>query len=96
MPPLLCRSLDGWLGAGPSPVGLEIRRIWLPGGEGWSVAELTQFLEQKDLRGLAKHLRANGVRGVDPLNMDAHALVSEVGLTKFAASRVVSVRDAFL
>ena len=81
------RALPSWLGDSPNLA------YW---GEGWSVAELTQFLEQKDLHGPAKHLRANGVRGVDLLNTDAHALVSEVGFTKFAASRVVSVRDAFL
>ena len=61
----------------------------------WSVAELAHFLEQGDLHGPAKHLRTNGVRGADLLHMDAHALVSDVGLTKFAARRVLSVRDAF-
>ena len=29
------------------------------------------------------------------MHMDAHALVSDVGLTKFADNRVLSVRDAF-
>lgn len=61
----------------------------------WSVAELARFLEQRDLHGPAKHLRANGVRGADLLHMDARALVSDLGLTKFAARRVLSVRDAF-
>ena len=61
----------------------------------WSVAELAHFLEERDLQGPAKHLRTNGVRGADLLHMDAHALVSDVGLTKFAASRILAVRDAF-
>ena len=61
----------------------------------WSVAELAHFLEQGDLHGPAKRLRSNGVRGADLLHMDAHALVSDVGLTKFADNRVLSVRDAF-
>ena len=62
----------------------------------WSVAQLSEFLEQHDLHGPAKHLRTNGVRGADLLGMDIRTLVSDVGLTRFAASRVISARDAFI
>ena len=62
----------------------------------WSVVQLSDFLEQRDLHGPAKHLRTNGVRGADLLGMDMRTLVSDVGLTRFAASRVLSVRDAFI
>ena len=51
---------------------------------------------QHDLHGPAKHLRTNGVRGADLLGMDIRTLVSDLGLTRFAASRVISVRDAFI
>ena len=63
--------------------------------EAWSVAQLSDFLEQEDLHGPAKHLRANGVRGADLLRMNIETLVADVGLTRFAAARVISVRDAF-
>ena len=63
--------------------------------EAWSVAQLSDFLEQEDLHGPAKHLRANGVRGADLLRMNIQTLVADVGLTRFAAARVISVRDAF-
>ena len=59
------------------------------------MAQLSDFLEQEDLHGPAKHLRANGVRGADLLRMNIQTLVADVGLTRFAAARVISVRDAF-
>ena len=76
----------------PAPV-LEDKRATM---EAWSVNRLAQFLEEHDLHGPAKHLRTNGVRGADLLNMSVSSLVSEVGLTRFAASRTISARDAFL
>ena len=57
---------------------------------------MSEFLEQRDLHGPAKHLRTNGVRGEDLLSMDVGALISAVGLTRFAAGRIVFTRDAFL
>ena len=62
----------------------------------WSVGQLVHFLEEHDLHGPAKHLRTNGVRGADLLSMDVNSLVAEVGLTRFAAARIVACRDAFL
>ena len=62
----------------------------------WSVVELSQFLDDDDLEGPAKILRANGVRGQDLLSMDLATLVGDVGLTRFAARRVLESRDLFL
>jgi len=62
----------------------------------WSVAQLSDFLEQHNLHGPAKHSRTNGVRGTDTLGMDINTLVSDVGLSRLAASRVSSARGAFL
>ena len=77
----------------PSAPELEDKRATM---RAWSVSRLAQFLEEHDLHGPAKHLRTNGVRGVDLLNMSVNSLVSEVGFTRFAASRTISARDAFL
>ena len=66
----------------------------------WSASRLAQLLDEHDLHGPAKHFRANGVRGVDSLNMSVNSLVSEVGLevglARFAASRTISAKDAVL
>ena len=62
----------------------------------WSVGQLAHFPEEHDLHGPAKHLRTNGVRGADFLKMGVKTLVSDVGLSRFAASRAISARDAFL
>ena len=62
----------------------------------WSVAQLSDFPEQHDLHGPAKHSRTNGVHDADTLGMDIHTLVSDVGLSRLAASRVSSARGAFL
>ena len=62
----------------------------------WSVGQLAHFLAEHDLHGPAKHLRTNGVRGADFLNMGVQTSVSDVGLSRFAASRAISARDAFL
>ena len=42
------------------------------------------------------NLCTNGVRGVDLLDVSFNSLVSEVGLTRLAASCTISARDAFL
>ena len=61
----------------------------------WSVAQVSEFLEQHDLHGPAKRLRANAARDADLLSMDTGTLVSAVGLTHFAACRVIAARDSF-
>ena len=82
-----------WQGDAGAPVAQQDKRRVM---HAWSVAELCDFLESNDLHGPAKHLRANGVRGRDMLTLDAAALVTDVGLTKFAASRVIACRDVFI
>ena len=77
----------------PSAPELEDKRAIMGA---WSTSRLAQLLEEHDLHGPAKHLRTNGVRGVDLLNMSVASLVSEVGLTRFAAGRTIAARDAFL
>ena len=62
----------------------------------WSVGELAHFLDGDDLEGPSRTLRANGVRGQDLLSMDLCTLVADVGLTQFAAKRVLQSRDLFL
>ena len=62
----------------------------------WSVGETVRFFEEEDLEGPAKLLLASGVRGVDLLQLTAESLVSDVGLTRFVARRVVEARNLFL
>lgn len=62
----------------------------------WSVAEVCAFLERYDLDGPCKTLRGSGVRGKDLLEVDQKTLISEVGLTLFAAKRVLEARESFL
>ena len=64
--------------------------------EEWRVDEVTDFLNNQDLRGPASVLNANGVNGHDLVNATFQELTSAVRLTPFAARKVLSARDAAL
>ena len=61
----------------------------------WSVSELVAWLSSRDLAGPAAQLRQQGVAGEDFVSMTVDGLVKEVGLSSFAAKKLVRLRDAF-
>ena len=61
----------------------------------WSVSELAAWLSSRDLAGPAAQLRQQGVAGEDFVSMTVDGLVKEVGLSSFAAKKLVRLRDAF-
>ena len=64
--------------------------------ERWTVDELVRFLTEYDLEGPARILFANGVRGQDLKLLTATVLSADLGLSSFAATRILNAREAFL
>ena len=62
----------------------------------WAVADVASFLRQHDLSGPANVLFANGVNGVDFLEMTSRILQDELRLSAFAARKVLRARDGYL
>ena len=62
----------------------------------WTSDQVVQFLKANDLEGPARVLLANGVRGQDLATLTALDLQEDLGLSRFAASRVLSARREFL
>ena len=64
---------------------------------GWSVNEMANWLESRDLAGPAGSFRLNGVSGEDFIAFSsAESLESDLRLTPFCARKLLSVRDQFL
>lgn len=61
-----------------------------------SVAELSRFLEERDLSGPAAHLATQGVNGKDFLNLTKEEFIQDVRVTPFVANKSMSVRESFL
>lgn len=62
----------------------------------WSAKTVAGFFEQADLSGPAKVLFHNGVNGVDLTTLCDRALVDDLGMSSFAARKVLRARDDFL
>ena len=61
----------------------------------WTTADVSAFLEARDLCGPAAQLFANGLDGADLVNSTGSALVSDLRLTTFAARKILAARDTF-
>ena len=64
--------------------------------EGWTAAEVVQFLTSNDLEGLARIFFANGVRGQDLKRLTINDLQHDLELSAFAARRILNARNAYL
>lgn len=62
----------------------------------WTTADVSAFLEARDLCGPAAQLFANGFNGADLVNSTGSALVSDLRLTTFAARKILAARDTFI
>ena len=63
----------------------------------WSVSEVAAFFEARDASGLATVLQHNAVNGSDLFAwQDSQQVLDDLRVTKFAAQKIVSLRDAFL
>ena len=92
-------SSDHWLAEARNVVVLRLLDVALTREEQlrrWTVAEVVSFLKAHDLEGPSETLFANGVRGVDLVDMSEAVLTHEFRLSGFAARRVLAARNAFL
>ena len=60
----------------------------------WTVDELAARLENADAEGLAATLKKSSVNGADFAEFTLESFVGDLGLTPFAAKKLVSLRDA--
>ena len=64
--------------------------------DGWTAAEVVQFLTSHDLEGPAHTLFASGVRGQDLRRLTLNDLQQDLRLSAFATRRVLNARNAYL
>ena len=62
----------------------------------WSVKQLISFLKGADLEGPGVAFYNNGAAGADFLAMPMETLTNDLGLSAFAARKVLAARSAFL
>lgn len=62
----------------------------------WTAKALRSFLEGRDMVGPAGHLYAQGVNGMDFLELSEPDFIHSVRATPFVAKKLVRIRDAFL
>ena len=61
----------------------------------WDVNELAAHVEAADAEGLASMLRKSSVNGADFADLDFAGFVDDLGFTRFAAKKLLALRDAF-
>ena len=62
----------------------------------WTVANVVEFLQQRDMHAAAKVFRQSDVCGVDLARMSSSDFQHGLGLSSFLASKIVQARDHFL
>ena len=62
----------------------------------WNVGGTSSFLDSRDLLGASRICANNDVTGIDMLNMTQQSLTEEIGVSPFAARKILAARDSFL
>ena len=62
----------------------------------WKVDELAAHVEAADAEGLAAILKRNSVNGADFAALDFDGFVADLGFNRFAAKKLLALRDEFL